>query len=315
MIQSLKNNRPAGDTQSEHYPLVSVAVVTYNQREYLHECLESVLKQDYRNFEIIVADDGSTDGTAEMLEQYASSGRGRFVIKMSSVNRGITNNQNLAQSACSGKYIAWMAGDDLMLPGKLSRQVQYLEENPEHSICYHDLEVFDSVTGRIIKRHSDVDKPREGDVRTSVRYGCFNGAVSNMVRAECQPFPAFDTRIPIASDWLYWVECLWTGGKIGYINEVLGRHRRHGSNVTSSSIRSPSLREVQDHLMSCEIIISRRPKLRREVNARRAYLMQSLRWLNDGVEYNGYLRSSLSYRFKWKVVFGLMANILFGYKR
>lgn len=314
-------NRPdptatAATTKSaQEQPLVSVAVVTYNQKEFLRECINSILAQDYTNVEIVVADDGSTDGTQEMLHEYASKHVGRFVLRLSPRNRGITANQNLALSACTGKYISWMAGDDLMLPGKISKQVEFLEANPDFSICYHDLDIFESPTGKTIKRYSDVDKPRVGDVRTLVRYGSFNGAVSNMVRATNQPAHGFDERVSIASDWLYWVECLWDGGKIGYINEVLGRHRRHQNNVTSASVRNPSTKEILDHLISCDIILSRAPHLFHEINVRKAYLLQSMRWINSGRHYTNYLRASLSCCFKWKVFAGLLANIFFGIKR
>ena len=274
-----------------------------------------MLAQDYPNVEIVVADDGSKDGTPAMLKEYASAGRGNFVLRLSPSNQGITANQNLAHSACSGKYLSWMAGDDLMLPGKLSKQVNFLEENPDYAICYHDLEVFDSDTGLALKRHSEVDRPRNGDLRTLVRYGCFNGAVSNMVRAACQPVPAFDSRISIASDWLYWMECLWLGGKIGYIDEVLGRHRRHDNNITSGSIKNPSIREIQDHLFTCDILVSRAPKLYREANARKAYLYQSLRWVDGGINYREYLKVSLSHRFAWKLFLGLLVDLLFGIRR
>ena len=165
-------------------PLVSVAVVTYNQRAFLKECLESILQQDYPNIEIVVADDASQDGTQDMLREYAASGRGNFVLRLAAMNQGITQNQNLAQSACSGKYVAWIAGDDLMLPGKIKKQVDFLERNPEYAICYHDLDVFDSDSNNTIHLRSQIDRPRVGGLKTLVRYGCFNGAVSNMVRAD-----------------------------------------------------------------------------------------------------------------------------------
>ena len=297
------------------FPLVSVAVVTYNQRDFLRECLESVLCQDYPHTEIVVSDDGSTDGTQEMLKEYVASGRGNFVLQLAVRNQGITANQNLASAACRGKYVSWMAGDDLMLPGKLTKQVKFLEGNPDCAICYHDLDIFDSDTGLTLRRYSDVDRPRNGDLRTLVRYGCFNGAVSNMVRGSCQPMPAFDSRIPIASDWLYWMECLWSGGKIGYIDEVLGRHRRHDKNVTSGSIKNPSIREIQDHLFTCDIVVSRAPKLFRATNARKAYLLQSLRWIDGGSQYRAYLKASLSYRFTWKAFICVIADLVFGYRR
>lgn len=296
-------------------PLVSVAVVTYNQKIFLKECIDSILAQDYQNMEIIVADDGSTDGTDELLLSYQKEARHPFILRISKVNNGVTQNQNEALFACNGKYISWMAGDDLMLPGKISKQVEFLENNPEYSICYHDLDVFDSKSNQTIKKFSQTDKPRVGSLVTLIKYGSFNGAVSNMVRRSSSPKNGFDLRVPVASDWLYFVECLWDGGRIGYINEVLGRHRRHDKNVTSMNVRKPSLSGIQDHLFSCDIIVSRAPQFVKEINGRKAYVLLSLRWIDDGVFYSHYLKASLAYKFRFKVLIGLIMNFIFGIKR
>ena len=98
-------------------PLVSVAVITYNQKSYLRDCVESILAQDYPNIEIVVADDCSTDGTQDMLHEYKKNHPGMFVLKFVEKNQGITPNSNLAYFSCTGRYIAWIGGDDLMLPG------------------------------------------------------------------------------------------------------------------------------------------------------------------------------------------------------
>jgi glycosyltransferase involved in cell wall biosynthesis len=213
-------------------PLVSIAIITYNQKEYLKECIESVLEQDYENIEIVVADDCSTDGTQEMLKGYEEKYPNKFVLKLSDRNQGITKNSNLAHFACKGKYIAWMGGDDLMLPGKIRRQVEYMENNPECTICYHNLDVFQSDTNETLYYFNENNK-YEGDVRVVIKYGTFNGGCSNMVRADKVPKNGFNETLPIASDWLFWCECLLNGGTINYIDEVLGRYRRHQKNITA----------------------------------------------------------------------------------
>jgi glycosyltransferase involved in cell wall biosynthesis len=296
-------------------PLVSVAVITFNQLSFLKECLKSILDQDYPNIEIIVADDGSTDGTAEFLKEYAYSGINNFILRRSEINQGITKNCNLAYLACTGKYISLIAGDDLMLPGKLSTQVHYMEQNPDCSISYHDVEVFDSSTGITIRKYSDVDKPRTGGMDVLVKYGAFNAALSNMIRRDCSPLYGFDERLPIASDWLFFIECLSGGGKIRYIDKILGRYRRHTHNITSGSTKNPSLREIQDHLFSCDIILSRFPSLYREVKWRKAYHLKSLRFYNNALSYDDYLRASLSFQFNYKVLLALSASIFLGYHR
>lgn len=237
-------------------PLVSIAIVTYNQKEFLKECIESCLAQDYPNLEIVVADDGSSDGTHELLNDYDMNYPGKFVLRLSKENQGITNNSNAAHFACSGKYIAWMGGDDLMLPGKISKQVSFMEKNPNCSICYHNLDVFDSDTNRTIKFFNQ-NRKISGDIVKVIRYGTFNGACSNLVRADKAPKHGFDVTIPVASDWLYWVETLGNGGTINYIDEVLGRYRRHGENVTNT--KAHVTQNELDHLLACQIIIAKYP--------------------------------------------------------
>lgn len=239
------------------YPLVSVAIITYNQKEYLRECIESCLVQDYPNFEIVIADDCSTDGTQDMLREYEAAYPSKFILRLAEKNQGITPNSNAAHFACSGKYIAWMGGDDLMLPGKITKQVEFMENNPDCTICYHNLDVFDSKTNKTLYFFNDKLK-LNGNIKTAIRYGTFNGACSNIVRAEKTPVHGFDNRLPVASDWLYWVETLSNGGTINYIDDVLGRYRRHSNNITRKE--DFVTQNELDHFLSCQIILAKFPQ-------------------------------------------------------
>jgi glycosyltransferase involved in cell wall biosynthesis len=240
-------------------PLVSVAIITYNQKEYLRDCIESVLIQDYSNIEIVIADDASTDGTQQMLVEYEKKNPGKFILHLSNKNQGITANSNLAHFACSGKYIAWMGGDDLMLPGKLSKQVDFMEKNPNCSICYHNLDVFDSKSNKTLY-YFNKNNIHEGDIRKSIRFGTFNGACSTMVRTEKAPKDGFNKTLPVASDWLYWIETLANGGEINYLDDVLGRYRRHENNVTADNNCTTIKQNKIDHLNTCNIILSKYPQ-------------------------------------------------------
>lgn len=239
-------------------PLVSVAIVTFNQKSFLAECIESILAQDYPNIEIVVADDCSTDGTQEMLQRYDADHPGMFKLALASANRGITRNSNAALHACSGKYIAWMGGDDLMSPGKLSKQVHYMEQHPSCAICYHDLDVFDSESNRTLYLFSKKAKPREGGIEVVITNQSFNGACASMVRADKSPARGFNELIPYASDWLYWIEVLHQGGTINYIDEVLGRYRRHSSNITR--VHHAVAQNDLDHLNTCNFIVGLDPR-------------------------------------------------------
>lgn len=242
---------------ADSLPKVSVAIMTFNQKPYLQDCIESVLEQDYENFEIVVADDGSTDGTQDMLEDYAARFPGRFRLQLSPANRGITINANAAHFACTGDYIAWMGGDDLMLPGKLGAQVALMEGDPLCVLSYHDLEVFHSSTGKWLYLFSERARPREGDVRAAIRFGTFNGACATMIRRAAAPPGGFDTRIRRASDWLYWIETLGGGGRIRYLDEVLGRYRRHDGNITA--LPHLALALAEDNILTCMILLKTMP--------------------------------------------------------
>ena len=302
------------EENAPHPPLVSVALITYNHGEFLAECLDSILSQSYGKLEIIVADDCSSDKTQSILKKYSQLNP-QLRLFLAKENAGVTINHNVALRNCRGKYISWMSGDDIMLPGKISKQVELLESDPNCSICYHDLKIFSTYDREETYLRSSIDKPREGGIASAIRYGCFNGGVSNMVRKSAVPSEGFDERIPIASDWLFWVETLRGGGTIRFIDEVLALHRRHESNVTTGDPRSPSLREIQDHLNSSEIILSEFPEHRANVKYRKSTLYSSLRWLGQGEKYYKYLALSLFERPRLRVLGGLILFIIFKIRR
>lgn len=107
-------------------PLVSVVIPTYNQPAFLREALESVFSQTFEDYEIIVVNDGSTDGTGALLEQYG--GRIRVITQE---NQGIGRARNRGMDESVGRYIAFLDHDDLWHPLKLETQVRYMQEHPD----------------------------------------------------------------------------------------------------------------------------------------------------------------------------------------
>ena len=146
-------------------PKVSVIVPIYNQAPFIRETVDSVLGQDHPNIELVLSDDGSTDGTTDVLREYAARDPERVKVVASERNTGIAGAFNRALDAHTGEYIAWLGGDDVMLPGKLSRQVAALQARPEAIGCCHDAEVFDSDSGRAYGRFTEVYNGRRGRAR------------------------------------------------------------------------------------------------------------------------------------------------------
>jgi glycosyltransferase involved in cell wall biosynthesis len=263
------------------------------------------LVQNYEPLEIVIADDGSTDGTVELLYSYLEEYPNIFRLQLSKENIGISKNSNLAHFACKGKYIAWMGGDDLMLPGKLKKQVLFMEKNPDCNISYHNLDVFLSGSNTSLFLMNSKKNTYEGGIEVMIKYGCFNGACSTMVRGEATPHHGFDERIPIASDWLFWVESLSAGGKIRYIDEVLGRYRRHDNNVTNKKGYSADL----DHLNSCNILLTKFPHLYSVIIFRYSELLRGLRY-KESKSYLIWLKASILLGFNWRSVVLTCLHIL-----
>jgi glycosyltransferase involved in cell wall biosynthesis len=248
-------------------PKVSVIVPIYNQFSFIRETVESVLAQDHQNIELVLSDDGSTDGTSEVLREYAAQEPERVKIVASDKNTGIAGAFNRALDAHTGDNIAWLGGDDVMLPGKLTRQVAALKMHPEAIGCCHDAEVFDSDSGRSYGRFTEVYNGRrgvrDGGVELLLDPGYMMLPSTMMVRSSAVGDLRFDQRIRVSNDWLFDIELFQRGLIIG-MDDVLARYRRHQSNVTSQVSDA-----LEDALVVLAVADARYPQLHRLIRRRR----------------------------------------------
>lgn len=113
-------------TLTTERPLVSVVIPAHNAEWCVGDAVNSVLTQDFTDFELLVVNDGSTDGTAHVLSRY-----GDRIRVIGQPNRGLSAARNTGIAAARGKYVAFLDADDRWLPGKLSKQVALMEERPE----------------------------------------------------------------------------------------------------------------------------------------------------------------------------------------
>jgi glycosyltransferase involved in cell wall biosynthesis len=111
-------------------PLISVIMPVRNLRRYISSAIDSILAQTLGDFELLVVDDGSTDGTSEILAQYAKKDPRVRVLRGSA--DGIAKAMNMAVFEARGELMARMDGDDLCLPTRFEKQVRFLGENPQH---------------------------------------------------------------------------------------------------------------------------------------------------------------------------------------
>ena len=119
-------------------PLVSVIIIFLNTEKFLSEAIESVLNQTYRNWELLLVDDGSTDNSPAIALDYVQSypDRLRYLTHPNHVNRGMSASRHLGFQHAKGEYLAHLDADDLWLPHKLAEQVAILEAQPEAAMVY-----------------------------------------------------------------------------------------------------------------------------------------------------------------------------------
>lgn len=213
-------------------PLTSILIITYNQIDFIHETLQGALEQDYDNLEVVVADDASTDGTADVILEYAKKYPKRLIPLVGGSNLGITANSNRALRACKGKYIAFQGGDDVFLPGKIRAQVEWMESDENRVLCGHAVQVIRSNDKTEVRKVSESNGTGKGYIDYIKNIAEPFVTVSVMVRSACLPVYGFDERFPLVSDWKLWIDCLKENGEYGYIEGVYAKYRRHEENVT-----------------------------------------------------------------------------------
>lgn len=144
--------------------LISVVIPAYNARHTLPATLESLFAQTWPHLEIIVVDDGSTDGTAQMLAHY-----GARVRLLSQPNGGLARARATGVAAARGQWIALLDADDLCRPERLALQARVLEALPEVVMCAGDFDAFDDRDGRVSAGHAARYYARIGRARQGIR--------------------------------------------------------------------------------------------------------------------------------------------------
>ena len=130
---------------------ISVILPVYNAQDYLRDAVESILAQTYRDFTFIIINDGSTDDSLEILQEYAD--KDKRIKLVSRENRGLIYTLNEAISLCDSKYIARMDADDVALPKRFEKQVDYLERHPKVAVLGTGYRYL-TETGEIGKKRS-----------------------------------------------------------------------------------------------------------------------------------------------------------------
>ncbi len=206
-----------------HQDLVSVIIPTYNRANYLVESLESVLAQTYRNLEVIVVNDGSTDETKTKLEPFL----GRISYSEKS-NGGKSSALNLGLKHVSGNYVWVFDDDDVALPELVESHISVFELQPEVGFVYSGYAFFEGNDADNVIETVEATAHPEAEMLGQLLSGNFISGVSVVVRKACYDrVGIYDERLIRAQDYDMWIRLARAGYKAGVLRQPLVRVRKH----------------------------------------------------------------------------------------
>ena len=207
-------------------PLISVIMPAYNSELYIAEAIQSILNQSYQNIELIIFDDGSTDGTRKVIQRFDDP---RIVKMLSDQNYGVVRARNEMIDKASGHYIALMDADDIADSTRFEKQLQVLEAGG-CDLCGSAQWVLDEGTGTLKKSK---DKFSDADLRSllTVYCGLCNSAM--MGRSEIFKRFKYDTTILTSEDYYLWVQMAAAGYRFLNLKERLITYRRYPAQTSS----------------------------------------------------------------------------------
>jgi glycosyltransferase involved in cell wall biosynthesis len=210
-------------------PLVSVVIPSYNRAQYIAETIESVLAQTYREIEVIVIDDGSTDNTRDAVEPYVPHVK---YVRQKNSERGASRNHGLRLA--KGEFIAFLDSDDLWLPQKLEEDLKILKEKPRAGVVYSDADLVDSDGDHLktLKR-----KGYTGSVTDQLLTDNFVSIGAHLIRKSfADQIGGFreERELSGSEDWEFWVR-LSCVTEFEYLPKATTRIRTHQANTMSDA--------------------------------------------------------------------------------
>ncbi|WP_082709917.1 glycosyltransferase family 2 protein [Burkholderia sp. TSV86] len=208
------------------YPRISAIIPAFNAARFIGEAVESILTQTYQDFEVIVVNDGSTDNTAHLLNQFLGDSRVRVITF--ATNQGEAVATNVAIAAARGTYIARLDADDIALPERLAYQVDVLDHNPHVTLTGGNVNILGQDNRSSVML-------ADADIKCALLDGGGHFITSTTMWRRCW----FMTRniwwnpaLPSARDHRFWIDAMLAGAHFANIDRVIALYRLHETNIS-----------------------------------------------------------------------------------
>lgn len=207
---------------------LSVLLPVFNAGAYLGECLDSILNQTFSDFQIIAINDGSSDNSSAILNEYSAKDD-RIRVFSNAQNLGLIDTLNAGLAHCQGKYIARMDADDLIDASRFEKQLGFLYKNPSMDAVSSWMINFNELGEKnTVKYRTDLD-----DIKSTLIFYSPVSHAASMFRAETLKSLGYRKAYPYAEDYDLWTRFLTQGCQLGVIPEYLYHYRTHPSQSSS----------------------------------------------------------------------------------
>lgn len=225
--------------------MISVIVPVYNVEPYLPQCLDSIVKQTYRDLEIILIDDGSTDGCPQICEEYA--GRDKRIRTVHTENRGLASARNLGLELAKGSFLAWVDGDDWIEPDTIQILFNTAEQYHADIVVFGRCKEYIGETRYPQKKQTEIQFFHGRDILPAYAAGSFGVAVwKKLYCADCFRgirFPDGHNYEDVAVTWKLMKNLSETGGSVVVLPQILYHFRMRKSSITHTK----SLANIVDY--------------------------------------------------------------------
>lgn len=236
-------------------PLVSVCVITYNSENTVIETLESIKAQTYKEIELVISDDCSTDHTLEVCKQWVADNSSRFVrtlVVTTENNSGVAPNLNNGIKICSGEWLKHISGDDLLVDSAIEEFVSFVEDHSECRICLSQLELFGGDPKVMAKQEIFLEskysairnKDQKQQYMTSLCRQLIPGPGKFFQKSLWEEIGGYDERYPMAEEYPFEIRVL-SVTKVFMLEKKLVKWRQRMDSL-SHITNSPSNAQVLD---------------------------------------------------------------------
>lgn len=220
--------------------MISIVIPVYNGERYLNECIDSCIAQTYKDIEIIVISDGSTDSTREIAWQYGD--KIRYFHKK---NGGTASALNMGMNNMKGEWFKWVSADDVLYPDAIENIMKYVNPNKPTQMYYTDYDIIDE-NSNVIRTFKEPERNNYDEYSAELFHNFFGNGSTSLIHKTVFTLAKFNETLPYNEDYDFWLNLVLKHNfEMKHIPEITLKYRVHNDSITSTKRISQNKKVVK----------------------------------------------------------------------